>query len=61
MGNRTAHRTGASKRNPLKQLADELGIQRVVTLDEERLIDANGAELDSQAEAEVEAQVTGTA
>jgi NADPH-dependent 2,4-dienoyl-CoA reductase/sulfur reductase-like enzyme len=33
---------GATKRNPLKQLADELGIQRVVTLDEEKLIDEHG-------------------
>ena len=48
---------GATKRNPLKQLADELGIQRVVTLDEEKLIDEHGTELGSDSVDELEAQM----
>jgi hypothetical protein len=45
---------GASKNNPLKQFADSLNLQRVVTLDEETLVDENGEEFSSDDEEEAE-------
>ena len=41
----------------MKQLADELGIARVVTMDEETLIDPEGVQVDSDGEDELEEQM----
>ena len=45
---------GATKKNPLKQYADALGIRRVVTLDEETLVNERGQEFESDDEDELE-------
>jgi hypothetical protein len=47
---------GATKKNPMKQLADELKIRRVVTKDEETLFE-NGKAFNSDEEDEMETQM----
>eukprot|EP00455_Lapot_gusevi_P054063 TRINITY_DN8574_c0_g2_i1.p1 TRINITY_DN8574_c0_g2~~TRINITY_DN8574_c0_g2_i1.p1 ORF type:complete len:426 (+),score=174.91 TRINITY_DN8574_c0_g2_i1:33-1280(+) len=45
---------GATKKNPLKQLADQLGLRRVVTHEDEALYNEQGEEYSSDEEEELE-------